>query len=102
MLVVDEIVSNIQIQQHYVRLFSRKVYIPLFQLQDLESSIFAQRQALLAEMDSLKLRGAEVKRQSELDKQMLAVERERLKMKEEQLASREEALKLNNKRMSQK
>ena len=53
-------------------------------------------------MDSLKLREAEVKRQSELDKQMLAVERERLKMKEEQFTNREEALKKDDKRMSQK
>ena len=61
--------------------------------QELEASIYSQRQALLAEMDSLKLREAEVRRQAELDKQMLAMERERVKLKEEQLAAREENLK---------
>lgn len=44
-------------------------------------------------MDSLKLREAEVRRQAELDKQMLAMERERVKLKEEQLVAREENLK---------
>lgn len=61
-------------------------------LQELEASIYSQRQALLAEMDALKVREAEVRRQSELNKQMLAVEKERVKTKEEQLAAREASL----------
>ena len=61
-------------------------------LQELEAGIYSQRQTLLAEMESLKLREAEMKRQTELDKKMLAMERERVKMREEQLATRETTL----------
>ena len=61
-------------------------------LQELEAGIYSQRQTLLAEMESLKLREAEMKRQAELDKKMLAMERERVKMREEQLATRETTL----------
>ena len=43
-------------------------------------------------MESLKLREAEMKRQAELDKKMLAMERERVRMREEQLATRETTL----------
>ena len=61
-------------------------------LQELEASIYSQRQTLLTEMESLKLREAEVKRQAELDKKMLAMERERVRIREEQLAARETSL----------
>ena len=61
-------------------------------MQELETSIYSQRQTLLAEMDALKVREAEMKRQSELDKKMLAMERERVKIREEQLAAREMTL----------
>ena len=61
-------------------------------LQELEASIYSQRQTLLAEMESLKLREAEMKRQAELDKKMLAVERERVRIREEQLAASEMTL----------
>ena len=61
-------------------------------LQELEASIYSQRQMLLAEMESLKVREAEMKRQTELDKKMLAMERERVKIREEQLAARETLL----------
>ena len=47
---------------------------------------------LLAEMESLKVREAEMKRQTELDKKMLAMERERVKIREEQLAAQETLL----------
>ena len=65
------------------------MYKKICKLQELEASIYSQRQSLLAEMDSLKVREADTKRQSELDKQMMAVERERIKIKEEELAARE-------------
>lgn len=61
-------------------------------LQELEASIYSQRQTLLAEMESLKLREAEMKRQAELDKKMLAIERERMRIREEQLAASEMTL----------
>ena len=61
-------------------------------LQELEASIYSQRQTLLAEMESLKLREAEMKRQAELDKKMLAIGRERVRIREEQLAASEMTL----------
>lgn len=61
-------------------------------MQELEASIYSQRQTLLAEMESLKLREAEMKRQAELDKKMLAIERERVRIREEQLAASEMTL----------
>ena len=61
-------------------------------MQELEASIYSQRQILLAEMESLKLREAEMKRQAELDKKMVAMERERVRIGGEQLATRETTL----------
>ena len=66
--------------------------IIMISLQELEAGIYSQRQTLLAEMESLKLREAEMKRQAELDKKMLAMERERVRMREEQLATCETTL----------
>lgn len=43
-------------------------------------------------MNSLKVREAELRRQAELDKQMVSMEGERVKIKEEQLAAREASL----------
>ena len=71
-------------------------------MQELEASIYSQRQSLLAEMDSLKVREADTKRQSELDKQMMAVERERIKIKEEELAAREALMKQTANEKAQK
>lgn len=62
-------------------------------LQELEASIYSQRQTLLAEMESLKLREAEMKRRAELDKKMVAMERERVRIGEEHLATRGMTLK---------
>ena len=66
--------------------------IIMISLQELEAGIYSQRQTLLAELESLKLREAEMKRQAELDKKMLAMERERVRMREEQLATHETTL----------
>lgn len=71
-------------------------------MQELEASIYSQRQSLLSEMNSLKVREAEMRRQAELDKQMMAMEKERVKMKEEQLTARETALKQQASEKAQK
>ncbi len=57
----------------------------LFLVQDLEASIFSQRQVLLNELDSLKVKEAELKRQAELDKKSIELERERIKAMSEQM-----------------
>lgn len=75
-------------QYTFIKIYFQYVHV----LQELEASIYSQRQMLLAEMESLKVREAEMKRQAELDKKMLAMERERVKMRGEQLAGCEMSL----------
>ena len=58
----------------------------------MESSIHSQRQALLAEISSLKVREAELKRQAELNGRANSLEEERLNKLADQLAGREKAL----------
>jgi len=54
-------------------------------VQDLEASIFSQRQVLLSELDSVKVKEAELKRQAELDRKSIELERERIKAMSEQM-----------------
>ena len=58
----------------------------------MESSVHSQRQTLLAEISSLKVREAELKRKTELSGRANSLEEERLNKLADQLAGREKAL----------
>ena len=60
--------------------------------QELEAGVYTQRQALLEEMEVLKMREAELKRQAELNRQAASLEEERVRSLMEQLAGREKAM----------
>lgn len=54
-------------------------------LQELESGIYAQRQTLLGELNSLRVKEAGFQRDVELEKRAVALEREQAKAMTEQL-----------------
>ena len=58
----------------------------------MESSVHSQRQTLLAEISSLKVREVELKRKTELNGRANSLEEERLNKLADQLAGREKAL----------
>lgn len=68
------------------------LHISISITQDLEAGLYAQRQSLLAELNSLKLRETELKGEVELKKKSIGVEEERLVKIEQQLIGREKAI----------
>jgi len=61
------------------------VVVVVVVVQELEASIFSQRQVLLDELDSLRVKESALKRQAELDKKAIEGERERIKAMSEQM-----------------
>lgn len=65
----------------------------LFQWQELEAGIYSQRQTLLSELNSLRVKEVGLKREMELDKRAVALEKEQLKALTEQLENNMKAMK---------
>ena len=62
--------------------------------QELEAGLYTQRQALLAELDALRARESELKRQAEVERRAASVGEDRVHSMVEQLAQKEKALEL--------
>ena len=62
--------------------------------QELEAGLYSQRQALLAELDALRARESELKRQAEVERRAASVGEEHIRNMAEQLAEKEKAMEL--------